>query len=116
MNRGLFLGWLLAFWPLSAVAPIEVGEEAIDLSSAPVVEDFGYPDENGYDAIATGDNRAAVAYACQEAARRAGIVYQASVAIVPISGGMSTGVQFYGVGELPVASIQQGVRADEDSR
>ena len=112
MGRGLLYGLLLAFLPLSASAQIEVGEEAIDLSSARVVEDFGHPDENGYYAIATGNNRASVVYACQEAARQAGIVYQDYVEIAPISGGIATGIRFYCVGELPVSFIQKGVATD----
>ncbi len=107
MNRGLLWGLLLAFLPLSASAQIEAGEEAMDLSSARVVENFGYPDENGYYAIATGNNLASVTYACQVAAGQAGILYQDYVEIAPISGGISTGIRFYCVGELPVSFIQK---------
>ena len=63
--------------------------------------------------IATGRNLASVAYACQEAAAPAGIVYQDYVEITPISGGVSTGVQFYCVGALPVSSIEKGKASQE---
>ena len=113
MYKELLCGLLLAFTPLSVGAQIEIGEEAIDLSSAQVVQNFGYPNEDGYYAIATGRNLASVAYACQEAAAPAGIVYQDYVEITPISGGVSTGVQFYCVGALPVSSIEKGKASQE---